>query len=386
MTNLLRQPASSLANVLLSDSQQSSLLAACGTHPGTTCQIVWDVTHSTRAASFTNAFLDGPVKLGLRIAFVIVLALIIRAILVRIVRRITDRAAQGPVAPLRPVTRVRRWRARHHTRVTQARAGKAPASARGPGVSSPGEADVTDPAGPDVVLSAAAAQPELIEERRKQRLRALQTILTSAISVVIFTIVGLQVLSDMDIDLTPLLASASVAGVAIGFGAQSMVKDYLAGILMLLEDQYGVGDVVTIGEVTGTVEAVSLRTTRLRDVSGVVWHIPNGSFDEVGNESQGWARAVIDFPVPYSADITEVRPLLDTTATTMWHDPYWREVMLEKPEVWGIQEISTDDVTMRVVVRTAPLRQWELERELRARIKAALDAAGIKPEPSESSS
>jgi moderate conductance mechanosensitive channel len=335
--------------VVLSDSQQPSLLAACGQHPGIACQIVWDLTHKMRAASFTNSFLNGPVKLGLRIAFVILLGLIIRAILVRIIRRITERAAQESVrAPLRPVTRVRRWRASR--RATDAVA-----------VGQPGAA--------------------LIEERRRQRLRALDTILTSAISVVVFSIVGLQVLTDMDIDLTPLLASASVAGVAIGFGAQSMVKDYLAGILMLIEDQYGVGDVINIGDVTGTVEAVSLRTTRIRDVGGVVWHIPNGSISHVGNESQGWARAVIDYPIPYSADLARVRPVLDDAATEMWRDERWRDVMLEKPEVWGAQEISADDVTMRVVVKTYPLRQWELEREMRSRIKSALDAAGITPEP-----
>jgi small-conductance mechanosensitive channel len=360
MTNSLRQQPSSLTDVLLSDSQQPSLLAACGQHPGITCQLVWDVTHRMQAASFTNAFLDGPVKLGLRMAFVVVLALIVRGILVRIVRRITERAARGPVAPLRPVTRVRRWRARR----------------RGAGANT---------SGPVVIQSAAASEPELVEERRRQRLRALDTILTSAVSVVLFTIAALQILTDMDINLTPLLASASVAGVAIGFGAQSMVKDYLAGILMLIEDQYGVGDVICVGDVTGTVEAISLRLTRVRDVGGVVWHIPNGSFEQVGNESQGWARAVIDYPVPYSADLARVRPLLDKAASDMWHDPHWHEVMLEKPEVWGAQEISTDDVIMRVVVRTHPLRQWELERELRSRIKAALDAAGITPAASESS-
>jgi moderate conductance mechanosensitive channel len=358
MTILLRRPPSSLGAVVLSDYQPPSLLDACGQHPGLACQLVWDVSHNLRAASFTNAFLNGPVKLGLRIAFVVILGLILRMILVRIIRRITERAAQSPVAPLRPVTRVRRWRARR-------RAASEMAAAVAPGQ-------------PD-----AAVTPELVEERRRQRLRALDTILTSAISVVIFTIVGLQVLTDMDIDLTPLLASASVAGVAIGFGAQSMVKDYLAGILMLIEDQYGVGDVINIGEVTGTVEAVSLRTTRLRDVSGVVWHIPNGSFDQVGNESQGWARAVIDYPIPYAADLGRVRPLLEQAATQMWSDPHWHAVMLEKPEVWGAQEISTDDVTMRVVVRTHPLRQWELEREMRSRIKAALDAAGIAPAPAD---
>jgi small conductance mechanosensitive channel len=310
-----------------------------------------------QAASFTNAFLDGPVKLGLRMAFVVVLALIVRGILVRIVRRITERAARGPVAQLRPVTRVRRWRARRR-------------------------AAGANTSGPVVVQSAAASEPELVEERRRQRLRALDTILTSAVSVVLFTIAALQILTDMDINLTPLLASASVAGVAIGFGAQSMVKDYLAGILMLIEDQYGVGDVICVGDVTGTVEAVSLRLTRVRDVGGVVWHIPNGSFDQVGNESQGWARAVIDYPVPYEANLTTITSVLSEAADAMWNEPDWRAVMLDAPEIWGAQEVTNDEVTMRIVVKTAPLRQWSVEREMRARVHGALDAAGIHFPPS----
>lgn len=355
-----------------------TITEACGTgHPGIACELVWDLTHSSSAASFTNAFLDGPVKLVLRIAFVLGLALIIRAIFHRIIRKVTERAARAPIAQLKiapSLRRVRRWRARR----------KAQGSAAGEGVASPAEADVTDPAGPDVASAAAGVQPAVTDERRRQRLRALGTILRSATSVVIFGIAGLQVLDDVGINLTPLLASASVVGIAVGIGAQSLVKDYLAGVLMLLEDQYGVGDVINIGDVSGTVEAVSLRTTRLRDVSGVVWHIPNGTVGQVGNESQGWARAVIDYPIPYTADLSAVTSLLDKTAAGMWRSPRWRQVMLEKPEVWGAQDVSTSSVTMRIVVRTAPLRQWEIEREMRSRIKAALDADGVAlsaPEP-----
>jgi small conductance mechanosensitive channel len=162
-----------------------------------------------------------------------------------------------------------------------------------------------------------------------------------------------------------------------------MVRDYLAGIFMLVEDQYGVGDVISIGDATGTVENVTLRITRMRDVNGIVWHIRNGTIDTIGNESQGWARAVIDYPVPYSADLAASRDLLARTGDEMWNDPAWRVVMLEAPEVWGAQEISSDEVTMRIVAKTAPLRQWEVEREMRARIKRALADAGIRPAPAE---
>jgi moderate conductance mechanosensitive channel len=187
------------------------------------------------------------------------------------------------------------------------------------------------------------------------------------------------VLGDLGINLAPLLASAGVVGIAVGFGAQNLVRDYLSGIFMLVEDQYGVGDVITVGGATGTVETVTLRITRLRDVNGIVWHIRNGAIEQVGNESQGWARAVIDFPVPYEADLSTIRTILSDAAETLWSEPSWRMVMLEKPEVWGAQEVSSAEVTMRIVVKTAPLRQWEVGRELRARVKAALDAAGIHP-------
>ncbi|HEY1666535.1 MAG TPA: mechanosensitive ion channel domain-containing protein, partial [Trebonia sp.] len=157
--------------------------------------------------------------------------------------------------------------------------------------------------------------------------------------------------------------------------------DYLSGVFMLVEDQYGVGDVITVGDATGTVENVTLRVTRIRDVNGIVWHIRNGTIDTVGNESQGWARAVIDFPVPFEADLTTIREVFARMGNGMWNEPAWRAVMLEAPEVWGAQEISKEAVTMRMVVKTAPLRQWEVEREMRARIKRALKEAHIMPPP-----
>jgi small conductance mechanosensitive channel len=174
-----------------------------------------------------------------------------------------------------------------------------------------------------------------------------------------------------------------VVGVAIGFGAQNLVRDYLSGIFMLLEDQYGLGDVITVGDATGTVETVTLRITRMRDVNGIVWHVRNGTIEQVGNESQGWARAVVDFPVPYAADLSTIRTLLADAAQSMWNEPAWRAVMLEEPEVWGAQEVSRTEVVMRMVVKTAPLRQWEAEREMRARVKAALEVAGIGSEAAE---
>jgi small conductance mechanosensitive channel len=212
-------------------------------------------------------------------------------------------------------------------------------------------------------------------ERRNPRASALGSVLSNAASVTIFGIAAAIILGDMGVNLAPVLASAGVLGIAIGFGAQNLVQDFLAGIFMLLEDQYGVGDVIAVGKISGTVEAVSLRITRVRDINGVVWHIRNGTIERAGNESQGWARAVVDFPVAYSQDIPRVRRLMLSTATGMWREPAWQGVILEEPEVWGVQSVTPDEVVVRLAARTAPLRQWEVARELRERLKTALDAA-----------
>ncbi len=217
----------------------------------------------------------------------------------------------------------------------------------------------------------------LFRERRQQRATALGAILSNAASLTIVGIAAVMILGDMGLNLAPVLASAGVLGVAIGFGAQNLVQDFLAGVFMLLEDQYGVGDVIDVGGTSGTVEAVSLRITRLRDVNGVVWHVRNGTIPKAGNKSQGWARAVVDFPVPYRHDIPQVRHVMARTASEMWQEPAWQKVILEEPEVWGVQTLYTDAVLLRVVARTVPLRQWEVQRELTERLKNSLDATGV---------
>jgi moderate conductance mechanosensitive channel len=373
--------------VLGAEHAPASLLSSCGPNPGIACQLIWDLTHNDRAASLTRDWLAGPVHLLLRVLFVVLLALLIQAIAHRVINRLTERAAQtllpslrGGMAASRRVPE--RLAARRRARRTAGGDSSALAAAGTSADEASGPGEVTadgDEAASQGAINAAAAQAErgLVDERRKQRVRALGSILRSAASVTIFSIAGVVILGDLGINLAPLLASAGVVGIAIGFGAQNLVRDYLSGIFMLVEDQYGVGDVITVGDATGTVENVTLRITRMRDVNGIVWHIRNGAIDTVGNESQGWARAVIDFPVPYAADLGTIRTLLGNVADALWNDPAWRVVMLDAPEVWGAQEVTSDEVTMRIVARTAPLRQWEVEREMRARVKAALDAAGI---------
>jgi small-conductance mechanosensitive channel len=374
------------------DLTPATLLGSCGSNPGTACRLVWDLTHDGRAAAFTNEYLAGPVGVLLKVLFVVLLAFIIQAAVHRVINRLTERAAQSLLPQLRgtvansrfvPTREIASARRLVRRRLRSGRRGAADPVPPSPELAAAQEAEAAAAGLADLTaqgaVDGAAAQAEtaLVDERRKQRVRALGAILRSAASVTIFSIAGFAILGDLGINLAPLLASAGVVGVAVGFGAQNLVRDYLSGIFMLVEDQYGVGDVITVGGATGTVEDVTLRITRMRDVNGIVWHIRNGAIETVGNESQGWARAVIDFPVPFAADLVQIRNLLQQTGDAMWNEPGWRAVMLEAPEVWGAQEISGTEVTMRIVVKTAPLRQWEVEREMRVRLKGALSEAGI---------
>jgi small conductance mechanosensitive channel len=217
----------------------------------------------------------------------------------------------------------------------------------------------------------------LSSERRRQRAETIGSVLRSSAAIVIFTVAGAMILAELGFDLAPVIASAGIVGVAVGFGAQNLIKDFLNGMFMILEDQYGVGDVIDAGEATGTVEAVGLRTTRLRDVAGTVWHIRNGEIVRIGNKSQGWARAVLDIAVAWDSDLSAVRDVLRSTAEAMAAEDDWAEKITEAPEVWGVEELGSSGVVVRLAVKTAPLEQWKVARELRERVKEAFDREGI---------
>ncbi|MFI6393819.1 mechanosensitive ion channel family protein [Nonomuraea sp. NPDC050547] len=222
----------------------------------------------------------------------------------------------------------------------------------------------------------------LLSERRKQRAETMGSVLKHIASIVIIGTAVLTVLDRLTIPIAPLLTSVGILGVAIGFGAQELVKDFIAGMFMLLEDQYGVGDVVDVGAAVGTVEAVTLRVTRLRDADGRVWYVRNGTIARVGNESQGWSRAYMDVPVAYDSDVAAVRELLQRVTAELWEDPEYREsVIVEEPSVFGVEQLSDSSLVFRVSAKTLPARQAEVARELRLRVKAALDAAGIAIAP-----
>ena len=224
-----------------------------------------------------------------------------------------------------------------------------------------------------------AANEEAETVRAKARAETLAVVLRSVAQTTIWALTALLALGQLNINLGPLLAGAGVVGIAIGFGAQSVVRDFLAGISMMIEDIYSVGDDIDFGRGRGTVEKISLRSTSIRTRQGTVWNVPNGKLDFVANYSQLWARAQIDVEVPYDCDLREAMEVIRQAGQDMWEDPEWGEDELsEPPEVKGVQNLAESGIFIRVRAKTRPSVQWRTERELRLRIKEALDAAGIE--------
>ena len=294
----------------------------------TLCTWVLDQTGNEWVAAASNWLIAKPLQILLLLA----LALVARWLLHRLIDRVTKRAAEGLPTP--------------------------------------------------VLKHKPAAQQQhvaaVVASRRGQRAETMGSLLKSISSAVILTIFAITVIAELGFAVGPLIASAGIVGIALGFGAQSLVSDFLSGIFMIFEDQYGVGDVVDLGEAIGTVEAVGLRVTRLRDINGTVWYVRNGEIMRVGNQSQNWARTVLDIPVGYSEDVARVRTLLQEIADGMWEDEDYRHQIIEKPEVWGVQDLGPDAVIVRVSMKTAPLEQWSVAREMRQRIKSRFDHEGIE--------
>jgi small conductance mechanosensitive channel len=227
----------------------------------------------------------------------------------------------------------------------------------------------------------------LLSERRAQRAATLGSVLKSAVSVTIFAITFLLILGELQINLAPFIAGTSIVGVALGFGAQNIVKDFLSGIFMLLEDQYGVGDVIDFQLASGTVEAVGLRSTRLRDVNGTVWYVRNGEVLRVGNKSQGFAQVVLDIPLDAWADVDRASQAMRDVSAQMAEEDEWSSVFLSNPEVQGVESMTRDETVIRLVAKVRPLEQWRTARELRRRIRDRLERldidAHVPPTPPE---
>ncbi len=214
--------------------------------------------------------------------------------------------------------------------------------------------------------------------RREQRAQTIGDGLRSLASLLIGVFAFFAILAAFGISLQAIVTGAGLLGVMLGFGAQNLLRDIISGTFMILEDQFGVGDVIDVGEATGTVELLSLRSTRLRDVEGIVWHVPNGEVRRVGNKSQQWSRAILDVPVAYDSDVEVATDAIKAAADSMWHDERWSTRIIDEPEVLGVESIAATGITIRLAVKTLPAEQWKVARELRVRIKAELDEAGIE--------
>lgn len=294
------------------------------------CTLVRDATGNTRAGVWAELLLGTPLK----IAGIVLLGALARIVVFRIVDRVTEGIATG-------------------------RAGL-------------GRFDRLPNA------TALLTTGPMLSARREQRARTMGSVLKNVTTITMSAIVLLMAMQVLGFPIAPLLTGAGIVGVALGFGSQTLVKDFLSGIFMIAEDQYGVGDVVDLGQASGVVEAVGLRVTQLRDTDGTVWYLRNGEVLRVGNKSQGWARAVLDIGVAHDAEVARAQQALLDVAREVQSDPAFEGVVLEDPEVWGIESMDAVGVVLRLVVKTQPLQQWRVARELRLRIKTRFDADGLR--------
>ncbi|UQA95371.1 mechanosensitive ion channel family protein [Streptomyces halobius] len=295
---------------------------------------------ATNAAGWVEENWGTWVESGLRILLIIVIAVVLRHVIRRTITKLIERMN---------------------------RTASAQGTALG-GLLSPGSGSAREGGSP-------------VAERRRQRSEAIGSVLRSAASFLIMGTASLTVLSVLKINLAPLLASAGVAGVAIGFGARNLVTDFLSGVFMILEDQYGVGDEIDAGVATGTVIEVGLRVTKLRGPNGAIWYIRNGEVKRIGNLSQGWSTANVDVLIAADQDLDRAREIITTVGEEMSKAEPWNEQLWEPVEVLGLSEVYLDAVTLSVSAKAMPGKALGIERELRWRIKRALDAADIRLAP-----
>lgn len=215
----------------------------------------------------------------------------------------------------------------------------------------------------------------LAQARIVQRSRTMGSVLTNFVTWGLAVFAVGAILSELGVAVGALVAGAGVLGAALGFGAQSLVKDLISGLFIVFEDQLGVGDWVDLGEATGVVEHVGLRVTQVRDLNGVLWYVRNGEIIRVGNHSQGWSRVVLDVPLAYETNIDKARAAITLAAEVV--EKQFGKSLLAKPEVWGVEALSGEQVVIRVVQQVKPTEQDAVARELRLQVKLALDAAKI---------
>ncbi|MEC8974164.1 MAG: mechanosensitive ion channel family protein [Actinomycetota bacterium] len=320
-----------LALLQNTETDPDKLVDACGNDPSQICEWVFNASNNKNLASIVGWAVDKPLK----IIIIFIAAFIVSRVMKRAVKHFGEKLTDDK-------------KSRALEQIKKVKAGK-------------------------MLID------DQQEERNKARTETLTSVLSSGANLVIWTVAVLMMLGELGLNLGPLIAGAGIVGVAVGFGAQSIVKDFLSGMFMLVEDQYGVGDSIDVGLVSGTVERVTLRTTILRDGDGSIWYIPNGEIARVGNRSQVWARALLDIDVAYDTDLRKAQQVLKDVAMGLWEDEsFTAGDIIEEPTVLGVQNLGVDGITLRLIAKTDASEQWAVARELRLRIKEAFDEAGIE--------
>ena len=224
----------------------------------------------------------------------------------------------------------------------------------------------------------------LARARIVQRARTIGLVLSNLITAGLTISALIAILSELGIAIGALAAGAGILGAALGFGAQSLVKDFLAGLFMVVEDQFGVGDFVDLGTATGVVESIRLRVTQVRDPEGTVWYVRNGEILRVGNTSQGWSRIILDLPLAYEADLEKAKKALESAAAKVAETPGLKTSLIGKAEVWGVQALAGEGIVFRMVQQVRPSKKDAIARALRLEVKKSLDKAGVKLSTTES--
>lgn len=302
------------------------------------------------------ASLDFWLGAPLRILLILLVASVVRAVLSVVIRKITNSVARGTSVRVVPA------KGRNHSSDQQAQP----------------EVQMEPEPSTATIDAAWTTDNTVSNSRQAQRAQTVGSVLRNVASIVVWAVAILMIISELGFNIAPVIASAGIAGVALSFGAQSLVKDYLSGIFIVAEDQLGIGDYVDLGEAQGTVESVGLRTTQVRDANGTLWHVRNGEILRVGNFSQGWSRTNIDLPIPYDSDVEHISAILLKAAKKTLAQPQLKKHVYGEPEVLGVESVTGESLTIRVSVKTAPSEQWGIARVLRVALKKALDDAGAR--------
>jgi len=326
-----------MPNQLLAQAVASDLAGACGSEPSFVCKWVWDASGNERLAEIIGWGVARPLKVVLILLAAVVMNRLLKNTIEGVVNRLVESRSEKESAAESDalVARVGR-RARKLTGIHER------------------------------------------AERSRQRARTLGGLFRTTTTVAVYVLALLLALGEIGFDLGPLIAGAGIVGFAIGFGAQSMVSDIIAGIFILVEDQYAEGDWVDLGDASGTVEAVNLRTTVLRDLAGSQWTVPNGEIRRVCNFSQDFGKTVLDVDVAYDTDIDLAASVIKEVADELWRENLESATIIEEPQIAGVQNFGADSITIRLVVKTEAGEQWATGRQIRARLKKAFDANGIE--------